>query len=50
MISQALYLRPSIDAFIEKDPKLTKLKLSDVEWDKAELMMTILHPFKMASV
>lgn len=50
MISRALYLRPAIDAFIEKDSKLSKLKLSDTEWDKAELMMTILRPFKVASV
>ena len=50
MISRALYFKPSIDAFIKKDSKLAKLKLSDVEWDKAKLMMTILRPFKVASV
>ena len=50
MLSQALYLKPAIDAFIEKDSKLSKLKLSDMEWDKVELMMTILHPFKVASI
>jgi hypothetical protein len=50
MLSRALYLRPAIEAFLDKDPKLSKLRLSDSEWDKAELMLAILRPFKIASV
>jgi hypothetical protein len=50
MLIRALYLRKAVDKFVSKDTDLTKYKLSDREWEMCGLIVTILIPFKRASV
>jgi hypothetical protein len=50
MLSRALYLKNAIAGFLEKDAKLKHLKLSEEDWDKGEVMLAILRPFKTASI
>jgi hAT family C-terminal dimerisation region len=49
MLERALYLRPAIDHFLRKNQKLSKLALSDEEWDRCELVLAILRPFRTVS-
>jgi hypothetical protein len=50
MLICALYLREAIAKFVSRDTNLSKYKLSDRQWDMCGLMVTVLIPFKRASV
>ena len=50
MLARAVYLRKAVDHFVvHPDDTLEKYKLSNMEWEIAELLVTILLPFKKAS-
>ena len=49
MLARALYLRKAIDQFVDDDEDLAKFKLTKKEWNQAEVILTILLPFKMTS-
>jgi hAT family C-terminal dimerisation region len=54
MLVRALYLRKAIDQFIadgsdSEGDIYRKYKLSKTEWEQAEILVTILYPFKRAS-
>ena len=50
MLARAVYLRKAVEHFVsDADDKLLKYKLSAREWEMAELLVTILLPFKTAS-
>jgi len=53
MLARALFLRKAIDQFVgdeDENDNLSMYKLTKKEWDQAGVIVTILLPFKLASV
>jgi hypothetical protein len=54
MLQRAIYLRKAIDKFIVESQlehvDLSHLRLSPLEWEQVEVLITILDPFKQASI
>ena len=45
MLDRALYLQPAIDAFVDSIDFLAHLKLTNMEWCRAQFLLDLLLPF-----
>ena len=49
MIERAVFLRDPVNAFTRNSGNLVNLTLSNKEWNQAEILLSILLPFKLVS-
>jgi hypothetical protein len=49
MLERAMYLKPAIQQFILKHPKLNKYALTEDQWNKCGIVLAILRPFRNVS-
>ena len=49
MIEHAVFLKDPVNTFIQNSGDLVNLTLSNKEWNQAEILLSILLPFKLVS-